>query len=165
MVDAKSLLMGFSAVVATAAAGAVGGPVAAAEVAAFLASPPGRKLNSALIEQTAAKRGVRIEDLAMGGLVTEPTFGLTGEAGPEFVFPLAPPMMKPKRKRSRSARASDKKLSEAFKEANRRYRKKDGSLRSGRTQTDIAKLAQKLRKKAGTKKGQVRKTARRAFEK
>lgn len=53
---------------------------------------------------------------------------------------------KPKR-RSRSARASDKKMSKAFKEANQRYRKKDGSLRSGRTQADIAKLAHKLRKK------------------
>ena len=70
-----------------------------------------------------------------------------------------------KRKRSKSARAADKKLSAAFKEANRRYRKKDGSLRAGRTQSDIARLAHKLRKKNGTKKGQVRKTARRAFEK
>jgi hypothetical protein len=146
MVDAKSLLMGFSAVVATAAAGAVGGPIAAAEVAAFLASPPGRKLNEALIDQTAEKRGVVLEDLARGGLVTQPTFGLTGEAGPEFVIPLSQ-IPKPKRKRSRSARAADKKLSKAFKEANARYRKKDGSLRSGRTQADIARLAHKLRKK------------------
>ena len=53
---------------------------------------------------------------------------------------------KPKR-RSRSARASDRKLSAAFKEANRRYRKKDGTLRAGRTQSDIATLAHKLRKK------------------
>ena len=53
----------------------------------------------------------------------------------------------PVRKRSRSARQSDKKLSMAFKQANARYRKKDGSLRSGRTQADIARLAQKLRKK------------------
>ena len=37
------------------------------------------------------------------------------------------------RRRSRAARASDRKLSMAFKEANRRYRKKDGTLRSGRT--------------------------------
>jgi len=138
--------MGFSAVVATAAAGAVGGPIAAAEVAAFLASPPGRKLNEALIDQTAEKRGVVLEDLARGGLVTQPTFGLTGEAGPEFVIPLSQ-IPKPKRKRSRSARAADKKLSKAFKEANARYRKKDGSLRSGRTQADIARLAHKLRKK------------------
>jgi len=53
---------------------------------------------------------------------------------------------KPKR-RSRAARASDKKLSQAFKEANRRYRKQDGSLRSGRTQADIATLAHRLKKK------------------
>lgn len=53
---------------------------------------------------------------------------------------------KPKR-RSRLARAQDKKLSDAFKEANRRYRKQDGSLRSGRTQGDIATLAHRLKKK------------------
>jgi len=58
----------------------------------------------------------------------------------------APAIEKPK-KRSRSARASDKKLSEAFRIANTRYRLKDGSLRKGRSQSDIAKLAQKLRKK------------------
>ena len=80
-----------------------------------------------------------------------------------FVEDTATMAVQPKKKRSRAARAADKKLSEAFKEANRRYRKKDGSLRSGRTQADIAKLAHKLRKK-GTTKGQVRKTARRAFE-
>ena len=51
------------------------------------------------------------------------------------------------RRRSRTARAQDRKLSMAFKEANRRYRKKDGSLRSGRTQADIARLAHRLRKK------------------
>ena len=51
------------------------------------------------------------------------------------------------RRRTRTARAQDKKLSAAFKEANRRYRKKDGSLRSGRTQGDIARLAHRLRKK------------------
>ena len=53
---------------------------------------------------------------------------------------------KPK-KRSRTARAADKKLSQAFKEANSRYRTKNGSLRKGRTQADIARLAHKLRKK------------------
>jgi len=72
--------------------------------------------------------------------------------------------IEPKKKRSLSARAADKKLSAAFKAANARYRKKDGSLRAGRTQSDIAKLAHQLVKKGGTKKGQVRKTARRAFQ-
>ena len=51
------------------------------------------------------------------------------------------------RRRSRTARQQDRKLSAAFKEANARYRKKDGSLRSGRTQADIARLAHKLRKR------------------
>ena len=51
------------------------------------------------------------------------------------------------RRRSRTARAADRKLSAAFKEANARYRKKDGSLRNGRTQADIAKLAHRLRKR------------------
>ena len=57
------------------------------------------------------------------------------------------PSVEPKKKRSRSARAADKKLSKAFKEANARYRLKNGSLRKGRTQGDIARLAHKLRKK------------------
>ncbi len=52
-----------------------------------------------------------------------------------------------KKKRSRSARAADKKLSKAFKEANSRLRLKSGALRKGRTQADVAKLAHKLRKK------------------
>jgi hypothetical protein len=60
--------------------------------------------------------------------------------------PIVPEAPKPKR-RSQSARAQDKKLSEAFTEANRRYRKNDGSLRAGRTQADIARLAHKLKKK------------------
>jgi hypothetical protein len=51
------------------------------------------------------------------------------------------------KKRSRTARAADKKLSQAFKEANAKYRTKNGSLRKGRTQADIARLAHKLRKK------------------
>lgn len=63
-----------------------------------------------------------------------------------FVEETAEVASKPKR-RSRSARAADRKLSAAFKEANRRYRRKDGSLRAGRTQRDIATLAHKLRKK------------------
>jgi hypothetical protein len=53
----------------------------------------------------------------------------------------------PKKRRSRSARKSDSKLSKAFKEANQRLRKKNGNLRSGKTQADVARLAQRLRRK------------------
>jgi hypothetical protein len=51
------------------------------------------------------------------------------------------------KKRSGKARASDKKLSRAFREANAKMRLKNGQLRKGRTQADVARLAQKLRKK------------------
>ena len=143
MPSATQVLKSIAASVAVAAATATGGPAAGASLAAFLASPAGQRTMELGIQQSAAANGVVLEDLARGGLVTMPTLGLTGEAGPEMVIPL----VQPKRKRSRSARAADKKLSRAFKEANRRYRKKNGSLRSGRTQADIAKLAHKLRKK------------------
>ena len=146
MIDARTILRGLAVASATVAAGAVGGPVAAAEVAAFMASPPGRKLTDAVIDETAKERGVVLEDLAQGGFVTRPTLGLTGEAGPEFVFPLSQ-MPKPKRKRSRSARAADKKLSKAFKMANSKLRTKSGKLRKGKTQADVARMAHKLRKK------------------
>lgn len=49
---------------------------------------------------------------------------------------------KPKRKGKKNP-----KLAAAFKEANARYRTKSGKLRKGRTQADIARLAQRLRRK------------------
>lgn len=67
------------------------------------------------------------------------------------------------KRRVGQAKAVNKRLSAAFTEANARLRKNDGQLRSGKTQADVARLAHKLNKK-GTTKGQVRKTARRAFE-
>lgn len=147
---------------ASAAGLALGGPPGAAAAAAAATANLASPLGVAAVEiaaEVGTDAALDSTKMAMGGIVMEPTFAMLGEAGPEMVIPLT----KVKRKRSRSARAADKKLSAAFKEANRRYRKKDGSLRSGRTQADIARLAHKLRKK-GTTKGEVRKTARRAFE-
>ena len=136
----------YAAATAAAVAGATvtGGPIVGAEVAAFMASPAGRRSTNAIIDQLAANRDIVLEDLATGGLVTRPTLGFTGEAGPELVIPMA---TMPKKKRSRSARAADKKLSRAFKEANARLRTKSGALRKGRTQADVARLAHRLRKK------------------
>jgi len=140
----RNFLRAAATAAAVAGATATGGPIVGAEVAAFMASPAGRAVTDKIIDQLAANRDVVLEDLAMGGLVTRPTLGFTGEAGPELVIPMMP---KPKKKRSRSARAADKKLSKAFKMANSKYRLKNGQLRKGRTQSDIAKLAHKLRKK------------------
>jgi hypothetical protein len=54
---------------------------------------------------------------------------------------------KPKRRRSKKQRASDKRSSEAFKKANETGRKKDGSFKKGYDQARIASLAQRLKKK------------------
>ena len=82
----------------------------------------------------------------------------------------------PKKKRDTPAlKAHKKALSKGFKEANSKLRKNNGELRKGKTQSDVAKMAQKIAKAAkpaarktkksiGTRKGQVRKTARRAFK-
>ena len=144
MADARTILKGIATSTAIAAATVTGGPAAGASLAAYLASPPGQRLLDSAIEGSARANNVVLEDLARGGLITTPTLGLTGEAGPDIVVPMS---MMPKKRRSRAARAADKKLSKAFKEANRRYRTKSGKLRTGRTQADIAKLAHKLRKK------------------
>ena len=147
MVDARTIIKALATTAAVTAATLTGGPGAGASVAAFLASPPGQKVLDASLEQTAANQGVVLEDLARGGLVSRPTLGLTGEAGPEFVFPLGGLPVMPIKKRSRKAKASDKKLSRAFKEANSKLRLRNGQLRKGRTQADVARLAQRLRKK------------------
>jgi hypothetical protein len=150
MVQATSIIKALATTAAITAATLTGGPAAGASVAAFLASPPGQKVLDASLEQTARNQGVVLEDLARGGLVSRPTLGLTGEAGPEFVFPMSAASA-PKKKRSAGAKRSDKLLSKAFKTANARYRLKNGSLRKGRTQADIARLAQKLRKQMSKK--------------
>ena len=130
----RDALRTVSAGAAIAAATATGGPAAGAAMATFLATPAGRRLIDLNIERAERAEGTTLE--AEEAILRQ---GLQ-----DFTMMQAPA---PPRKRSRSARAADKKLSKAFKEANRRYRKKDGSLRSGRTQSDIAKLAHKLRKK------------------
>jgi len=54
---------------------------------------------------------------------------------------------KPKRKRSTKEKAGDKKLSTAFKKANAASRKKNGQLKKGKTQADVARMAHRLLKK------------------
>ena len=54
--------------------------------------------------------------------------------------------MPAKRKRSRSARAADKKMSQALEQANGELRKTNGELRKGRTQADVMRRAHKIRR-------------------
>ena len=51
------------------------------------------------------------------------------------------------RKVSKAARTSRKNLSRALREANARLRKKNGQLKKGKTQADVMRLAQRLKKK------------------
>ena len=51
------------------------------------------------------------------------------------------------RKVSKKARTSRKNLSKALREANSKLRLKNGQLRKGKTQADVMKLAQKLKRK------------------
>ena len=56
------------------------------------------------------------------------------------------PADKPKRRRSRSARANDKRMSVALERANADLRKVNGDLRKGVTQADIMRRAHRIKK-------------------
>ena len=143
MVSLQSVTTSLYKAAFIAGATAGGGPAGGATAASFVNSPAGEAAIAKAVTITLGENNVDSGNFAMGGLVMSPTLAMIGEAGPEMIVPL----VKPKRKRSRTARAADKKLSRAFREANSRYRLKNGQLRKGRTQADIAKLAHKLRKK------------------
>jgi SLT domain-containing protein len=123
-----------------AGAAAVGGPPAAAAAAAAIASPVG-VASIELAAQQATDFTIGSKAMATGGLITEPTFALLGEAGPEMVIPLK------KKTRSQKQRANDKKKSRAWREANAALRNKNGQLKKGRTQKDVARRANKILKK------------------
>jgi len=155
MVSSRSILKGMASTAAIAAASITGGPIVGAQVAAFLASPSGQRLLDQSLDSIARQEGVVLDDLAHGGLVSTPTLGLTGEAGPEYVSPVIHygpsthqfPIPKPKKPRSRKQRANDKKKSKAWKQANSKLRNKNGQLKKGRTQKDVAKLANRILKR------------------
>ena len=91
---------------------------------------------------------------------------------------IAETVVKVKRPRSDKQLINDEIMRQGMKMANTRARKKNGQLKNGMTQKKVARMAQlyctkerqrlglcdKPMKKKGTRKGQVRKTARRAFE-
>ena len=123
-----------------AGAAAVGGPPAAAVAAAAVASPLG-VASIELAAQQATDFTLQSKAMATGGLITEPTFALLGEAGPELVIPLK------KRTRSRKQKVQDKKKSRAWREANDKLRNKNGKLKKGMTQKDVAKRAHRILKR------------------
>jgi len=128
-------------------------------------------------------------DPLLGGTTTTPVQGvpltqtparIPGTVVPEFLRQAIRDLQfadrAPRRARVRSPkqRTNDKIQSVALKSINKRARKKDGSLKKGWTQKKIMRLAQLectrererlgLCKRKSTRKGQVRKTARRGYE-
>ena len=140
-----------------AGATAVGGPAAGAAAIAALGSPLG-VASVELGADQATRASLDSTKMAMGGIVTEPTFAMIGEAGPEMVIPLVATKVK------RKTTKYQKELGRQLSKQNKLHRLKNGSLRKGKTTGMLLSTAHKLTKRAlGTKKGQVRKTARRAF--
>ena len=70
------------------------------------------------------------------------------------------------KKRNREKTDYDRRLQRALLEVNKTARLKNGSFRKGWSMSKVMKKAHKLARKYGpsTKKGQVRKTARRAYK-
>jgi len=126
MIDGRQVLKGIASSVAVAAATVTGGPAAGASLAAFLATPQGQQLLDLQVATAAQAQGVALEDLARGGLITRPTLGLTGEAGPEMVIPMMG-MMKPKRKPS----TYNRKYAAAYRRIKRKKTLKSGKMAKG----------------------------------
>lgn len=84
-------------------------------------------------------RAMGAQPMALGGLVSQPTFALLGESGPEMVVP----MKKKKRKVSRYQRIWGKEL----KKIKKTSRLKNGSYRKGWNQSKEFKQAHKMAKK------------------
>ena len=89
-----------------------------------------------------------VVDEAMMAVINEPSMAMANNG--EVMIRATPTRSRqferqnvlPKKKRKKNP-----KLAAAFREANARYRTKNGKLRKGRTQSDIAKLAHRLVKK------------------
>jgi len=124
-----------------AGATAVGGPVAGAAAARSIATPLGIA-SIELAAQQATEFTVGSKAMHDGGLITEPTFALLGEFGPELVIPLK------KKTRSKKQKAMDRKRSEAWSLANAKGRRKDGSFYAGWDQKRIAEYANKVLRKS-----------------
>lgn len=137
-IDGALVALAKAAMIAGATAG--GGPAAGAAVATFVKTPAGDALARGIVSTVG---GSQAEPFAMGGLVSQPTFALVGEAGPELILPITPEIKKKSRKKTKT----DKNMSKALRMANARFRKKNGSLRKGATQGKIMKYAHKLLKK------------------
>ena len=97
------------------------------------------RLETALAQTVAMRLGA--QPMAMGGLVSQPTFALLGESGPEMVVPIS---QKKKRKVSKYQKQWGKEL----KKIKKTSRLKNGNYRSGWNRSKEFAKAHKMTKKA-----------------
>ena len=146
MVTVRGSLRALYSAAAIAGATAGGGPAAGRAMSAFLASPAGKKAMDFAIDRTLASEDVDTANMAMGGLVTEPTLAMVGEAGPELILPLGGGSInlnKPKRRATKYQRMYKKK----FKEVSKKYKLKSGKWKANGFKRAVSE-AHKLTKKA-----------------
>jgi len=126
--------------VAIAGATLGGGPVAGASMAAFLKTPPGRAIINNRVEATysGASKSRQKKARRSAGREQIRTSGQFNRAS--LLMGINP---KPRKKNKKHC----KNLSTCFKEANSKLRLKNGKLRKGKSQSDVAKLAHRLLKK------------------
>ena len=130
--------------VAIAGATLGGGPVSGATMAAFLKTPPGRAIINNRVEATysGASKSRQKKRVSLGrnssGRAAIRESGQFSRANLLMGIPI-----KPRKKNKKHC----KNLSKCFREANSKLRLKNGSLRKGKTQSDVAKMAHRLLKK------------------
>ena len=122
------------------------GEEAASDIAQLMDSPLGKIVTEETVGvvQTGIKKSTSGKTSMKRAGVQKTGYG-SGRFAKQFAmqgFDLPKP-----RKRSAAMKKADKKLSAAFKEANARCRKKNGQFKKGKCQTDVAKMAQRLKKK------------------
>lgn len=141
MVTVKSALRALYRSAFIAGATVSGGPPAGAAAAKLLATPAGKAAIEAGVEFTLADEDVDTGNFAAGGLVTQPTLAMIGEAGPELVLPLSS-SMKPKRKPS----AYQKRYKKNFRKIAPDYKLKSGKWKKNGFKRAV-RAAHKMSKK------------------
>ena len=125
------------------------GEEAAAEIGELLDSPLGKIVTEETVE--GIQKGIKKSTSGRPKRLTkrQTSYGsgrFQAQFGQDMGFNFSQ-ISKPKRKRSKKQKASDKKMSASMKEANRVCRKMNGQFKKGKTQADVARCAQRLRKK------------------
>ena len=142
VVTVRGSLRALYSAAAIAGATAGGGPAAGRAMAGYLATPLGKAAMDKAIDFTLAKEDVDTANMAMGGLVTEPTLAMVGEAGPELILPITG-IPKEKRKATKYQRTYKKK----YKEISSKYKLKSGKWKQNGFKRAVSE-AHKMTKKA-----------------